>query len=115
MRNAPIRSALLLTTLGTSSALAGPIGLVDDFSDTSLAEYTQTAVLDNNTVRGVNFASPAGALQSSNIDTTPEQVLLLRGDRTLGVGETLRLDASIAQQAVFGDIGIAVGSTATPG
>jgi hypothetical protein len=103
-----------LALLG-SSALAGPIGLVDDFGDTSLAEYTQTVVLDNNAVRGVTFSSPSGVLQSGNVDTTPEQSLLLRNDRTLAVGETLKVDALVAQQAIFGDIGIAVAGSATPG
>jgi hypothetical protein len=89
--------------------------LIDNFSDTSLAEYTQTTVLDNNTVRGVAFSSPAGLLQSANIDTTPEQMLMLRNDFAVGIGETLKVDAIVPQQAIFGDIGIAVASSATPG
>jgi hypothetical protein len=116
MRNATCRSALFVVIgSGATSALAGPIGLIDNFSDTSLAEYTQTTVLDNNTVRGVSFSSPAGSLQSANIDTTPEQMLMLRGDFALGIGETLKVDAIVPQQAIFGDIGIAVSSSATPG
>src|SRR5262245_3699406 len=89
--------------------------LIDSFGDASLAEYTQTAVLDNNTVRGVSYASPAGSLESSNIDTTPEQVLLLRGDVSLAAGQTLIADANMGQAAFLADLGIAVAASATPG
>lgn len=96
-------------------ASAGPVGLIDDFSDTSLAEYTQTAVLDQGATRNVAFSSPSGALQAvSSGSDGAEQVLLLRPDFTLGVGEVLRADTNFTLANQSQDLAIAVSATATP-
>jgi hypothetical protein len=100
----------------SSAALGGPIGLIDDFSDTSLSEYTLTKVLDQNAgTSNVSFSSPSGALQSASAGTTgAEQVLFLRDDVSLGVGEKLVADVSGNNANWDRDLGIAVGYTKSP-
>ena len=117
MRTTTLTAAIAILALAWAAprAQAGPTGLIDNFNDASLAEYTTTTVLDNNTVRGLTFSSPAGSVLAGNVDTTPEQALMLRGGFTLNAGETLVADMSVAQQAIFGDLGIAVAASATPG
>jgi PEP-CTERM motif len=108
-------AALLLPlVLGGSSVLAGPLGLVDDLNDASLAEYTLTKVLDQNAgTSNVSFSSPSGDLRVSSAGTTgAEQVLFLRNDHTLAVGESLRADVH-GFAGWDRDIGIAV-SIASP-
>jgi len=107
-------AAMLILGIGTSAALAGPLALVDDFSDTDLSEYTQTLVLDQNATSDISFASPAGALQvTKSAGTEAEQVLLLRDDFTLAVDEILRVDLNY-MGTTRADIGIAVAATKTP-
>lgn len=109
-------AALLLGSLpGVSrTAWAGPQGLIDDFADSDLSEYTQTLVLDQNDTSNISFASPVGALQvSKSAGTEAEQVLFLRDDYTLDVGEILKVDLDWGT-TTRADIGIAVAATATP-
>ena len=105
--------ALILAACAT--AVSARAQLIDDFSDTSLAEYTLSKVLDQgNGTNNVSFSSPSGALLATSTGTSgAEQVLFLRGDYSLAVGYMLRADVSWA----FGtsqDLGIALATTATP-
>ncbi len=102
--------------IASSLALAAQAQLIDDFSDTSLAEYTKSVVLEQSGVNAVSFASPSGALQvSKTTDTGAEQVLFLRGDYSLGIGQILRIDAATTLQAgTYEDFGIAVSATVDP-
>jgi hypothetical protein len=108
--------AASLTICG-SAALAGPIGVVDDFNSPGLGEYTLTRVLDNGVAESnVSFSDTSGALVASYGGTInqPEQVLFLRNDATLGVGEKLVVDVAQAVSTSQMDFGIAVSATATP-
>src|SRR3972149_7456256 len=108
--------ALLTPVLAGSAVLAGPIGLIDDFADASLAEYTLTKVLDQGAgTSNISFSSPSGVLQVASAGTTgAEQVLLLRDDYTLDVGQTLLADVSGDANGWDRDFGIAVGYSKTP-
>lgn len=107
-------SAFLIVCLMGAAAQAGPLGLIDDFGDTSLAEYTLTLVLDQNPSADVSFQSPSGAIQvTKSAGTEAEQVLFLRDDYTVGVGEALVADLAWGT-TTRADIGIAVCNTATP-
>jgi hypothetical protein len=88
--------------------------LVDSFSDTSLAEYTKTVVHDGDASKVSYFQSPSGALQCKT-DSNPniEQILFLRDDYSVGVGQTLMVDIS-ERSGLRNDIGIAVCFSATP-
>lgn len=105
-------SALLMVFLLSVAAQAV---IVDDFSDTGLAEYTLTVVNDGSTTRAVSFASPSGDLWVAKAtDTGHEQVLFLRDDYTLDVGELLIADVIQSGTGWDRDLGIAVGWTKTP-
>jgi hypothetical protein len=70
--------------------------------------------LDQNPSADISFQSPSGALQvTKSAGTEAEQVLFLRDDYTVGVGEALRVNLAWGQTS-RADIGIAVCSTATP-
>lgn len=105
---------LLMVCLMGVAAQAYPI-MVDDFSDTDLSQYTLSAVNDGTGLHAVSFASPAGDLWVSKAtDTAHEQVLFLRDDYTLGIGETLMVDVTGTVTNWDRDIGIAVGYSKTP-
>ena len=94
-----------------SSALAGPIGLVDDFSG-NLAAYTATRILDAN--GGASNAQAwqitAGALELSTTTFDGiEQHALTRTDFSLGIGEQLRVDFNPGYTGTQ-DIGLYVGA-----
>jgi hypothetical protein len=110
-------AALVAAAIAASGGKAAPIGLIDDFNDANLSEYTFTKVLDQGDgTTNISFASPSGVLAASSSGTTgAEQVLFLRNDGySLAVGEELRADAAIAM-ANGNDLGIAVGATPTAG
>jgi hypothetical protein len=112
-----LAQASVLLALSVAPAAAGPIGIVDDFNTAGLGEYTQTAVLDNGAAESnVSFSDGSGALVASYAGTVnqPEQVVFLRDDATLGVGEKLVADVSMAALASQMDFGIAVSATKTP-
>lgn len=113
-----LAAALVLSlSVGVVPVAAGPIGIVDNYSVAGLGEYTQTAVLDNGvTESNVSFSDASGALVASYAGTVnqPEQVVFLRDDATLGVGEKLVADVSMAALASQMDFGIAVSATKTP-
>jgi hypothetical protein len=87
--------------------------LVDDFSDTSLAEYTNTRIFDQGTNDGIVFSSPSGGLQAtqSNYDGV-EMHLLLRDDYSLAVGEILMAD--VVNYSGNQDLGVAIAASASP-
>lgn len=118
MKLSSLLVAAVAIAVGTSAAHAT---IIDDFSGSTLSSaYTQTAVLDNNSAREVNFSvnTTNGTLQSTYTAVTgqtvqPEQVVLLRSDFTLPVGSRLSADVN---PAITGsqDLGILVAATATP-
>jgi autotransporter-associated beta strand protein len=85
------------------------IVVVDTLDDANLSEYTLTKVLDQGAgTSNVSFSSPSGDIRVSSAGTTgAEQVLLLRNDHTLDVGETLVADV-IGNGGWDRDLGIAV-------
>lgn len=112
-------SVLLIVCLMSVAAQAG-IGLIDDFADTGLSEYTLSVVHDGNVGDEVSFQSPSGALQvTTSLDPHIEQVLFLRntdinGNTTsIGVGEVLLVDLS-ERSGLRNDIGIAVCNVVDP-
>lgn len=90
--------------------------LIDDFSDTSLAEYTLSRINDANGTAHISFASPSGNLRGAYTGTPNafEQVLFLRNDYSLAVGQMLIADVLGTGVGWDRDIGIAVGYSATP-
>jgi hypothetical protein len=111
-----VATLLLPLALGGAATMAGPIGLIDDYSDTDLSEYTLYKVLDQGAgTTNIAFSSPSGELTVTSVGTTgAEQVLFLRSDHSLGVGEELQVDGpSIESGASTEDFGLAVGETPT--
>jgi len=91
--------------------------LIDNFGVAGLGEYTQTTVLDNAIAEAnVSFSDATGALVGSYGGTSsqPEQVLLLRSDFNLAVGNALLVNALFLTQSSQMDFGIAVSATASP-
>lgn len=109
-----------LFSLILSAVVLGPSAqgqLIDDFNAAGLGEYTQTRVLDNAIGQAnVSFSDATGALVSSYGGTTnqAEQVLLLRSDFNLAVGNALLVDTLFLPQLSQMDFGIAVSATGTP-
>lgn len=110
------RLALAPLLIGSASAV-----VIDDFSDGSLSEYTLTRVLDSNTASNISFSSTGGTLSttvSGGVSNVPEQVLFLRDDYSLAVGQTLLIDTTVtsnlATAGIVNDFGIAIGTTETP-
>jgi hypothetical protein len=109
-------SVLIVTCLISLTAKAQ---LIDDFSVNDLANYTTTIVLAQNADGPMNFAINGGALQVSRTFTSgnnPQQDLFLRGDFSLGVGQTLQVDiTSLATtNSPVTDFGIAIAGLANP-
>jgi hypothetical protein len=106
-------TALLLSlALGSSTAVAGPIGLVDNFSG-DLSAWTATRILKATPAAANNVYTwqiTGGAVE---ISTTTfggiEQTALTRTDFTLGIGEELRADYSHSDLGSQ-DIGLYVGA-----
>jgi hypothetical protein len=104
------------------SAVVPVTTIIDDFNAAGLAQYTKTRVLELNPPAGasaeanVTFSDASGKLVASYAGTVSaaEQVVLLRNDATLAVGQTLRVGLSMPATAAQLDFGLAVSSTATP-
>ena len=122
-----LNSLAILSAAAMASAvsLAHASVLVDDFSTTTLnAAYTQTAVLDQGATRNVAYGSPSGTLQAVSTGSDgAEQVLLLRSDFSLGIGQILRADVNVsginsagvaATAGLSQDLGIAISAVANP-
>ncbi len=102
--------------LGIANALSltcasAAIGLIDDFSG-NLSAYTLTKVLDQNAgTSNVGFAISGGRLVVNSAGTTgAEQVLFLRDDRPLGIGEMLTVDVTNSGNWDR-DLGLAISTT----
>lgn len=108
-----VATALLLFSQGTN-VLAGPIGLVDDFSG-DLSAWTSTRILDSNggahdvTSFQINGSGKL-EMNTTTFDAgSAEQYALTRTDFTLGVGEELRGDFAAGYTGTQ-DIGLYVGA-----
>lgn len=115
----PLPLLLFLSTFvaATASFAHAATVVVDNFNDLSLSEYTLTRLLDNSAATAnISFSSSTGSLVASYSGGTnaPEQVVLLRNDYSLGVGELLTVDVAQAISLSEMDFGIAVASTKTP-
>jgi hypothetical protein len=91
--------------------------IVDNFSGSLSSEYVQTRVNDNDTTANVSYNTTGGTLNATYAGTNNfEQLVLLRNDYQLTVGETLT--ASLSSFAAAGgstaDLGIVVASTEAP-
>jgi hypothetical protein len=101
---------------GAPLAVAGPVGLVDDFGTAGLGDYTLSRVNDNNGTAHISFSDAGGDLRAAYTGSPNafEQVLLLRDDYTLLVGQSLLVDVAGSGAGWDRDLGIAVGYTETP-
>jgi hypothetical protein len=89
--------------------------VIDPFTDGNLSEYTSTRVLDNSVATAnVSFSSTTGSLVASYDSGTSaaEQVLLLRNDFSLAVGQTLTIDTAFATTGTQMDFGLAISGAA---
>jgi len=108
----PWVAALVMSlALGGSAVVAGPIGLIDDFSG-DLSAYTSTRILDANGGGSNTYAWQISG-ETLEIATTSydgiEQTALTRTDYSLDVGEELQADYS-GNNLDSQDIGLYVGS-----
>lgn len=106
-----------IAAAGIASAIpARAATVVDTFTGTLSSQYTLTRVLDNASGANVSFSTTGGALRASysGLTNAAEQVLLLRNDFTLAVGNTLTVDVSQATSTSQMDFGIAVATTKSP-
>jgi hypothetical protein len=105
-------SALILAS---SIGLAAQAQVVDTLNNTTLAPYTQTTVLQNGASSGITFSDSTGTLTSTGGGTVPDQVLFLRNDYSLYLGETLSVGVAIsATGGANSDFGIAIASQVNP-
>jgi hypothetical protein len=112
MTNWAIGALALSLALQVASAVAGPIGIVDDFSG-NLAAWTSTRILNNANHAPTNthaWQITGGALE---LNTTAyvgiEQFALTRTDYNLSVGQELRGDFKAGFTGTQ-DIGLYVGA-----
>ena len=106
-----------LTIAACLAGAAAQAQLIDDFSVAGLGEYTLTRILDNGIAEAnVTFADTSGSLAASYAGTLnqPEQLVFLRNDFSLAVGNMLLVDVLFPTQTSQMDFGIAVSATATP-
>jgi hypothetical protein len=107
----PLANAVIVPLLiGNAGAV-----VIDTFSDGSLSEYTSTRVLDNSVATAnVAFSSSSGSLVSTYDSgaSAAEQVLLLRNDFSLAVGQTLTIDTAFATTGTQMDFGLAISGAA---
>ncbi|WP_193214687.1 hypothetical protein, partial [Luteolibacter marinus] len=106
-----------IAALCAMASLVAPASavVIDTFSDSDLSEYTLTRVLDNGVAESnIAFSSPSGSLQTTYSGTVnqAEQVLFLRDDYTLNVGQTIFLDTAFATTTAQMDFGLAIGAAA---
>ena len=112
---ATVGGAVQIGGAGMPAVMESSVTLVDDFASGSLTSYTRTIVNDSNTSTNVTFSAAGGSLSATKTGTsTYEQVLLLRDDVSLVIGETLRVDLAMATTSQQMDFGLAVSATATP-
>jgi PEP-CTERM motif len=91
--------------------------LIDGFGGGSLGSYTLTRILDNGVAEAnVTFGDAGGVLGASYGGTLnqAEQVVFLRSDFNLAVGNMLLVDVLFLTQTSQMDFGLAVSATTTP-
>lgn len=117
----PLHPIFFAAAFGIASAVTASAAtvVVDDFSGALSSQYVQTRVLDNGIAEAnISFSTSGGALRSSYATSTTlnqaEQVVLLRDDYSLAVGEMLTVDVSMAGVSSQYDFGIVVANTETP-
>jgi autotransporter-associated beta strand protein len=89
--------------------------LIDDFSDGNVSEYIRTTVNDGNTTNNVTPSVAGGALVATySGSATHEQVVLLRDDVSLEIGETLAVDVAMATTTLNMDLGLMVSAIDNP-
>jgi autotransporter-associated beta strand protein len=89
--------------------------LIDNFSDGNVSEYIRTIVHDGNTITNITPSVAGGALVATYAGTsTHEQVVLLRDDVSLDIGETLAVDVVMATTELTMDFGLAVSAVDNP-
>jgi autotransporter-associated beta strand protein len=89
--------------------------LIDDFSDGNVSEYVRTTVNDGNTATNITPSVVSGALTTTYAGTsTHEQVVLLRDDVSLEIGETLAVDVAMPSTGLTMDFGLAVSAIDNP-
>jgi hypothetical protein len=107
---------LACLTLSSATAVAGPIGLIDDFNTPGLSEYTFYKRLDQNAgTTNILFSDATGTLDATSVGSTgAEQVLFLRNDGvSLGIFEELQIDGPATKIGTANDLGLAIGATPT--
>ncbi len=99
-----------------SMGVAAQAQVIDTFNNTSLSPYTQTIILQNGASSGIVFSDATGALTESKASgTSPEQVLFLRNDYSLTVGQMLSISAvGLITNTGYSDFGIAIASQVNP-
>ncbi len=108
-------AALLAAAVAGSPAVAGPIGIIDDFSVNSAGSYTRSLILDQNATDNSVLDVAGGVLRvTKDSGTEAEQNVYLRNDFSLAVGETLRANVSAAAVSGNQDLGIAIANTVDP-
>ncbi len=117
----PRHSLLIAAAFGISSAATAPAAtVVDTFTGALSSQYTLTRVLDNGIAEAnISFSTTGGALRSLYATGTntnqAEQVVLLRDDYSLAVGQMLTVDVSmLTGNTNTYDFGIIVANTKTP-
>jgi hypothetical protein len=108
-------ATLLAALVAGSPAVAGPIGIVDNFSVNSAGSYTRSLILDQNATDNSTLDIAAGVLRvTKDSGTEAEQNVFLRNDVSLGIGEVLRADVSAGAVSGNQDLGIAIANTVDP-
>ena len=114
----PSHPLFFAAAFGIASALTATAAtVVDTFTGALSPAYTLTRVLDNGVAQAnISFSTTGDALRATYTGATAaaEQVVLLRNDYSLAVGQTLTVDVSQAVSTSEMDIGIAVSSTVAP-
>jgi hypothetical protein len=106
----------LLFAWGGTVAVAGPVGIIDDFNTPGLSEYTFYKRLDQGAgTTNISFSDAAGSFSGTSTGTTgAEQVLFLRNDgATLGLNEELQVDGPATRVGTANDLGLAIAETPT--
>jgi hypothetical protein len=103
--------------IGLPTSLDPVTLLIDDFNEGNLSEYIKTVVNDGSAATpNVSFSVNSGALIATYAGTsTHEQLVFLRDDVSLDVGETLIVDVAMGPTSQQMDFGLAISATATPG
>jgi hypothetical protein len=98
---------LLICTMGVTAQAY----VIDDFEDTSLAEYTITPILQNGGPDTYQVQSPAGSLEIvTTVNSAEDQYAIIYNGLSLPVGAEVQID--IVHNGGNQDIGLYVGGTA---